>query len=332
LRERVRKCHEEVTVQAALLVAAGVLALVYGSNAGATIAATSLRVAGGRPWLALLALGCAIAVAPLVLGTAVASTVAHELVPSGGDAARDRVVFLAAVVAALVVTAALSRWGQPTSLTLALIAGIAGAGLGAGQAMGWSAIARVLALVAVAPFVGLALAAALHRLSAAWRVSSGAVRRWHVGSYGLLCVAFGSNDAQKLLAIVAVASAPAAVVVEPAPWQLMLCAVLFTLGAGVGLGRMEPTVNRGILALRGVDAVTTQTTTAVVMLASSGVGSPVGMAQTLSGSLVGAGLARGRGKVRWEYAGRVALAWVLTVPASVAVASCVAWGVGRAAG
>lgn len=319
-------------MQAALLVAAGVLALVYGSNAGATIAATSLRVGGGRPWLALLALGCAIAVAPLVLGTAVATTVAHELVPSGGDPAVDRVVFLAAVVAALVVTAALSRWGQPTSLTLALIAGIAGAGLGGGQAMGWSAIARVLALVAVAPFVGLVLAAALHRLSAAWRVSPGAVRRWHVGSYGLLCVAFGSNDAQKLLAIVAVASAPAAVVVEPALWQLALCAVLFTLGAAVGLGRMERTVNRGILAVRGVDGVTTQTTTAVVMLASSGVGSPVGMAQTLSGSLVGAGLARGRGKVRWEYAGRVALAWVLTVPASVAVASCVAWGVGRAAG
>lgn len=163
-------------------------------------------------------------------------------------------------------------------------------------------------------------------------MSPGAVRRWHVGSYGLLCVAFGSNDAQKLLAIVAVASAPAAVVVEPALWQLVLCAVLFALGAAVGLGRMERTVNRGILAVRGVDAVTTQTTTAVVMLASSRAGSPVGMAQTLSGSLVGAGLARGRGKVRWEYAGRVALAWVLTVPASVAVASCVAWGVGRAAG
>jgi len=169
LRERVRKCRDEVTVQAALLVAAGVLALVYGSNAGATIAATSLRVGGGRLWLALLALGCAIAVAPLALGTAVATTVAHELVPSGGDPAADRVVFLAAVVAALVVTAVLSRWGQPTSLTLALIAGIAGAGLGAGQAMGWSAIARVLVLVAVAPFVGLVLAAALHRLSAAWR-------------------------------------------------------------------------------------------------------------------------------------------------------------------
>lgn len=319
-------------MQAALLVAAGVLALVYGSNAGATIAATSLRVHGGRPWLALVALGSAVAVAPLVLGTAVASTVAHELVPSGDDPRADRLVFLAAVVAALVVTGALSRWGQPTSLTLALIAGIAGGGLGAGQAMGWSAIGRVLALVAVAPFVGLALAAALHRLSAAWRVSPGAVRRWHVGSYGLLCVAFGSNDAQKLLAIVAVASAPGAATVDPVLWQLLLCGGLFSLGAAVGLGRMERTVNRGILAVRGLDAVTTQTTTAVVMLASSGVGSPVGMAQTLSGSLVGAGLARGRGKVRWEYAGRVALAWALTVPASVVVAGCVAWGAGLVAG
>lgn len=316
-----------------LLVAAGVLALVYGSNAGATIAATSLRVHGARPWAALLVLGVAIAAAPLVLGTAVARTVARELVPPGGDPATGRAVFLAAVVAALVVTGALSRWGQPTSLTLALIAGVAGGGLGAGEPMGWAAIGRVLALVAAAPFAGVALATALHRASAAWRVSPAVVRWWHVGSYGVLCLAFGANDAQKLLAIVAVASAPGAVTVEPVGWQLLLCAGLFTTGAAVGLGRMERTVNRGILPVRGLDAVTAQTTTAAVMLASSAVGSPVGMAQTLSGSLVGAGLARGRGRVRWEYAGKVALAWVLTVPASVLVAMTVAWlTAGRAAG
>jgi PiT family inorganic phosphate transporter len=309
----------------ALLVAAGALALVYGSNAGATIAATSLRVHDARPWLAVVALGLAIAVAPAVLGTAVATTVAHELVPSGGDPATDRAVFLAGVVAALAVTGALSRWGQPTSLTLALIAGIAGGGLGAGQAVAWTAIGRVLALVAVAPFLGVALAALITRASRRWHVSPGGVRRWHLGSYAGLCLAFGANDAQKLLAVVAVAIAPGAARVDAVWWQLVLCAGLFSVGTAVGLGRMERTVNRGILAVRGLDSVITQTTTAAVMLASSGVGSPVGMAQTLSGSLVGAGLARGRGKIRWEYAAKVALAWVLTVPAAVAVATGVAW-------
>jgi PiT family inorganic phosphate transporter len=309
----------------ALLVAAGALALVYGSNAGATIAATSLRVHDARPWLAVVALGLAIAVAPAVLGTAVATTVAHELVSSGGDPATDRAVFLAGVVAALAVTGALSRWGQPTSLTLALIAGIAGGGLGAGQAVAWTAIGRVLALVAVAPFLGVALAAVITRASRRWHVSPGGVRRWHLGSYAGLCLAFGANDAQKLLAVVAVAITPGAARVDAVWWQLALCAGLFSIGTAVGLGRMERTVNRGILAVRGLDSVIAQTTTAAVMLASSGVGSPVGMAQTLSGSLVGAGLARGRGKIRWEYAAKVALAWVLTVPAAVAVATCVAW-------
>jgi PiT family inorganic phosphate transporter len=317
----------------ALLVAACALALVYGSNAGATIAATSLRVHGARPWLAVVVLGLAIAVAPVVLGTAVATTVAHELVPSGGDPAADRAVFLAGVLAALVVTGALSRWGQPTSLTLALIAGIAGGGLGAGQAVEWAAIGRVLALVALAPFLGVAFAALLTRGSRRWHVSPGGVRRWHLGSYAALCLAFGANDAQKLLAVVAVAVAPGSARVDAVWWQLVLCAGLFAVGTAVGLGRLERTVNRGILAVRGLDSVITQTTTAMVMLASSGAGSPVGMAQTLSGSLVGAGLARGRGKIRWEYAARVALAWVLTVPAAVAVATCVAWLTsGRAAG
>lgn len=306
-------------MEIALLVAACLLALVYGSNAGATIAATSVLVHGARPWAAVAVLGVALVLAPVVLGTAVATTVAHDLVPSAGSADDGRAVFLAAVVAALAVTTVLSRCRQPTSLTLALVAGIAGAAAGAGQEVAWGSVLRVLGLIAAAPLAGAVLARSLHGATRRWQVPIAALPRWHAVSYCVLCFAFGGNDAQKILAIVAVATAPSAVTVEVVAWQLLLCAALFCAGAAVGLGRMERTVNRGIVAAHGLDTVITQTSTAAVMLLSSQTGSPVGMAQTLSGSLVGAGLARGRGKIRWEYVAKIALAWVLTVPAAVVV-------------
>lgn len=154
----------------------------------------------------------------------------------------------------------------------------------------------VLALVAIAPFLGMALAALVIRASRRWHVSPGGVRRWHLGSYAGLCVAFRAKDARKMLAVVAVAIAPGAARVDAVWWQLVLCAGLFSVGTAVGLGRMERTVNRGILAVRRLDSVITQTTTAAVMLASSGVGSPVGMAQTVSGSSWAPGSLEGEGR------------------------------------
>lgn len=199
-------------------------------------------------------------------------------------------------MAALVVTGALSWRGHPTSLTLALIAGFPGGGLGAGQAVAWTAIGWVLPLVALAPLLGVALGGLPTRGSRLWHVSPGGVRRWHLGSYAVLCLASGVNDAQKLLAVV-VSVSPGAARVDAVWLQLVLCAGLFSIGTAVGLGRIERTVNRGF------DSEITQTTTAAVMLASTGVGSPVGMAQTLSGSLVGEGRSDGSTPPRWPWPG-----------------------------
>lgn len=306
-------------MEAALLAAACLLALVYGSSAGATIAATSVLVHGARPWAAVAVLGAALVLAPVILGTAVATTVARDLVPLGESPEQGRALFLGSVVAALVVTTVLTRCRQPTSLTLALVAGVAGAATGAGQEVAWGSVLRILGLIAVAPLAGAVIARVLFAATRRWQVPIAALPVWHAASYCVLCLAFGGNDAQKVLAVVAVATAPAAATVEVVPWQLVLCATLFSAGAAVGLGRMERTVNRGIVAAHGLDTVITQTSTAAVMLLSSQAGSPVGMAQTLSGSLVGAGIARGRGKIRWEYVAKIALAWVLTVPAAVVV-------------
>jgi phosphate/sulfate permease len=47
------------------------------------------------------------------------------------------------------------------------------------------------------------------------------------------------------------------------------------------------------------------------------------MAQTITGSIMGAGAVRGRRAVRWGVAGNIMAAWVLTIPMSALVAAAV---------
>ncbi|MDF1602623.1 inorganic phosphate transporter [Nocardioides sp. YIM 152315] len=309
-----------------LLAAACVLSVVYGTNAGGTIVAAGLTVRAFAPLVGVVVLGIAVGVAPVVFGTAVASTVVGDLIGTSGSA--GQVALLDAVVAALVTSSVLSWAGIPSSLTLALIGALAGAGLGAGVPVSWLHLAIVLLFVACAPVAGAVVAHALRRRFERWRTPSAArvyVTRLHVASFLVLTFAFGANDAQKLLAVLYVATGDVGHFgvgesVRAAWWQLAVVATLFAVGAAVGVRRMAGAVNKGVINAQPLDAVVTELSTASVMFTSSLFGSPVGMSQTLSGSLVGVGLSKGRGRVRWGFAGRSLNAWVATMPSAFGLA------------
>jgi inorganic phosphate transporter, PiT family len=310
----------------ALIGAAGVLAIVYGSNAGSTIVSIGLTIGSVRVWIALVGLAIGVAVAPALVGTAVATTVADELVTLDGPA--GQLALLCAVVSALVITAALSRLGLPTSLTLALLGGITGVGIGAGLPVSWGRILTVLGGMAVAPVLG-GVIAYLLRLALGRAYFTGgidkAVSRAHLVLFSVLVFAFGANDGQKILAVFAVAFGPVDGEV-PVLWPQLICGgVLFAIGAGLGLRRMARGVNRGVIVVRPFDAVIVESSTAAVMLASSVVGNPAGMAQTLSGSLIGTGLIGGRRRIRWPFAVRIANAWLVTLPATFVSGLALGW-------
>lgn len=302
-----------------LVVAGGVLALVYGTNAGGTIVSAGAGLRAMRPLVSVLLVGVAIAVAPALVGTAVATTIAEKLLPLGGRDGQQ--MLLAAVVAAIAVTMVLSKLGIPTSLTLALLSAMAGVGLGTGQPVAWSHLLLVFAIVAVAPVLGAATALALTRVFAWWRPAATAHRhlvRLHILAFAALTFAFAANDAQKLLGVFAVASgATAAALAAPPWWMLAGIGAIFALGTAFGMRRMGRATTAGIVAAHPIDAVIAELSTAGVMLASTGLGSPVGMSQTLTGSFLGAGLSKGPGRIRWPFAGRIARAWFATLPAAL---------------
>lgn len=306
----------------ALLAVAITFAFVNGINDGGALLSVGLDVRTLRPLTSLLLLTAAVAVAPVVLGTAVATTLTSRLVAfDGTDGA---IALLVAVVAAVVVTWSLAARGLPTSLTLAVVGAIAGAGLGAGLPVRWSTVALVLILAAAAPLAGLGLAWVVARVAAAWpsaRSLDQRTQRWHVGAFSLQCLAYGANDGQKMLAVLAVAAGTASAEgVAVTPWQLAVVSVAFLSGAAFGLPRVAPTLGGGVAAVHPHEAVVSELSAATVVLATGALGSPVSMTQAISGGLVGTGLTRGYTRVRWRQVLRLAAAWVVTLPAAFLVA------------
>jgi PiT family inorganic phosphate transporter len=300
--------------------------LLTGSNDGGTLVAAGLGTRPLLPITAVVILATCVSAVPIVLGTRVATTLADRLVPFGE--AQGRTALACAVAASILVVLLLSRLRLPTSLTLALVGGIAGAGLGAGLEVSWAATGLVLMLAAAAPLVGAGLAAtaialvrrAGDRGPAARRLSLG-----HVLGFVASSIAYGANDGQKMFAVAAVMVSSPADPVRVGPAASLAIALGFAVGTLLGLRRHAPTVARGVLPVRPLQVVVAEMSTATAVIATGLVGAPVSATQTSLGALVGAGAAEGMRRVRWRMASQVGLAWMLTMPAAFAVGGALGW-------
>src|SRR5690606_37238730 len=250
---------------------------------------TSLKIKAVRPLTAALVLAAAVALVPAVFGAEVARTLSHRLVGFGGPDAATAVVL--AVVGSIVVVVFLSWRGLPTSLTLALVGGIVGAGVGGGLPISGSWTLMVLALAATAPLIGMFIAVGIARL---WRrlplravVGEQARRAHHVG-LAMLAFAYGANDGQKILGVFALAAVagPPSGPIHGSVWGLLALGALCNLGTVIGTARTRDRLGAAVRTLPPVDAVTAQLSAAVAVTGSALVGAPASMTQSLTGALV----------------------------------------------
>ena len=315
-----------MTAEGALLLAsASAFALVSGANDGATLVAMGTRTRTIRPAVGIATMMVMVAFGPLLVGTAVATTLAHRLVSFGGF--EGRVALLAAVVTALVVVFALTRRGTPTSLTLALTGGIVGAGIGARLPVQWPAVGKVLVVGLAAPLLSVPVGWLVYR---ALRGPLGRViaRRFigvtqYVG-FILQCLAYSANDAQKMVAIVAIGTAaqlnPVAATVDG---QLAI-ALLFGAGILLTVRVVAGRVGEGVMYIRTPHFIATSIGSSLVVLASSMLGVPVSSTQAATGAAVGSGVASSPFSIRWNEVGKIGLAWVITLPLSIVLAAALA--------
>lgn len=304
-----------------LFAIAASFAVVTGVNDGGSLLSTGLKVPSIRAISAVLLLTSCVFVAPMLLGTRVAETLTHRLVSFGGPHAR--VALAISVVAAIGVVVVLTRRGIPTSLTLALVGGLTGAGIGFGLPVGWAYVGLVVGVGLCAPFVGGVLAFAFSRLSRlvpARQGVTGSVARTHRMTFGLQCLAYSGNDGQKMLAVFAVTGAVGSVS-HPGVLELVVISALFAVGVALGLPKVATSLGSGVMHTRPIHAVTAELASAIAVLATAAIGVPVSMTQSVAGGLIGAGMSHGYRRIRWTVASRIVSAWVITLPASVAVAA-----------
>ena len=308
-------------------------------NAMATSIAT-----GALPPRMAVALSGALNLVGAFLSLAVAATIASGLV-------NTKIVTLTVVAAGLAggIIWNLLTWlfGIPSSSSHALIGGVIGSTMAAagGSSIKWHGlISKVIIPAGLSPVIAALIAAAgtwlLYRISRS--LTDGARRHgFRVGQIGSACMvslAHGTNDAQKTmgvitLALIANGSQKAG---SNAPfWVILSCALAISIGTYVGGWRVIRTLGKGLVEIESPQGMAAESSSAAVILLSSSFGYSLSTTHVATGSIIGTGLGKKGAEVRWNVAGRMATAWIFTLPAAAVVgagAYALAHGIGGTAG
>jgi PiT family inorganic phosphate transporter len=261
-------------------------------------------------------------------GVAVAKTIGKGMIDVSTV---DTWVVLAGLVGAIAWGAATTLVGLPISISHALIGGYAGAavmkgGFGVIVLSGWI---KTLLFIVLAPVIGLVLGFLL--MTGALRLLRGAApapvdklfRRLQLVSAAAYSLGHGTNDAQKTMGIISSLLFAAGYLKEfTIPfWVVILCHSVIALGTLAGGWRVVKTMGQKITKLRPVGGFCAETAGAVTLLGTPLAGIPVSTTHTITGAIMGVGTTHRLSAVRWGVANRIVWAWVLTIPASAAMAA-----------
>ena len=149
-------------------------------------------------------------------------------------------------------------------------------------------------------------------------VRFGAVDTLHWISSGAASFFRGVNDAPKVLAIGAAAGT---VVGLTGIGLYALVAGAMGFGSLVAGIRVTRTLAERVTPIEPENGLAANVVTALLVAVASRFALPVSTTHVSSGAIVGVGVSRGRGDLRWKTVGEMLLAWVVTLPASAVLAA-----------
>jgi PiT family inorganic phosphate transporter len=337
-----------VDLQLFLLIIVVVTALAFDFTNGfhdtGNAMATSIASGALKPKTAV-ALSASLNLVGAFLSTAVAATIAKGLVDS-------HLVSLELVFAGLVggIVWNLLTWllGIPSSSSHALIGGIVGAMTAAvgGHGVIWKGlVSSVIVPAFLAPVIALLVAAVGTWL--VYRAVRGVPRQrtntgfryGQIGSASLVSLAHGTNDAQKTMGVIFLAlisyGAASSNDTVPPIWVILSCAVAIALGTYLGGWRVIRTLGKGLVEIESPQGMAAETSSAAIILLSSHFGYALSTTHVATGSILGSGVGKPGAAVRWGVAGRMATAWLITLPAAAVVGAVtyfIVHGIGGYAG
>ncbi len=214
-----------------------------------------------------------------------------------------------------------------------------------GKGVLWKVIVPMISSPLIGFVVGFILMSVLYFLLRNWRpvTVNRTFGKLQLFSAGYMGFAHGTNDAQKTMGIIALAlvagtaagkfdalpeylaflrtpTPEAGQSVTIATWIKILCALTMCAGTAVGGWRIIRTLGHKMVKLHPVHGFAAEATGASVLFTAAHFGMPVSTTHAITTSIMGVGCAKGFNALKLRVVERILWAWVLTLPASAAVA------------
>ena len=271
-----------------------------------------------------------------------------ELLHDGGQALM--LIVLAGLVGAITWNLLTWLFSLPSSSSHALFGGLVGAalaGLGT-QGVNWigdgtkldGVVGKVILPALVSPLIAIIVASVgtwlVHVITkgVAEHFRDRAFRRGQIASASLLSLAHGTNDAQKTMGVITLALIASGHWTDLANvpfWVKLACALAIALGTYTGGWRIIRTLGKGLVEVSPPQGLAAEYSSAAVILASSHMGFALSTTHVATGSILGSGVGKRGAQVNWSIAGRMAIAWGITLPAA-GVVGALMWGIGHLLG
>ncbi len=245
-------------------------------------------------------------------------------------------VILAGLLGAIVWDLVTWWWGLPTSSSHALIGGFAGAGI-TFRGMGiirWEKLIETMAFIPLAPIlgavIGFGIMVAVYWAFRKWKPMDvdKLFRKGQFISASLYSLGHGGNDAQKTMGIIVAVLVASGIYQSDVKlslfhwdtlWIIVSCQMAMALGTAMGGWKIVKTMGMKLTKLKPVHGFCAETAGAMTLFMATFLGIPVSTTHTISGAIVGVGATNSLSSIKWSIAGRIVMAWVVTIPMSALV-------------
>ena len=266
---------------------------------------------------------------PFIFGTAVATTVGKGIIQPEFSTVS---VILAGLIGAIVWDLITWYFGLPSSSSHALIGGLIGSALIAGgfQAIVLTGIQKTLTFMVISPIAGFVIAFvfALVIMYFFRKTSHSKVNKvfgkLQIASSTFFSLTHGANDGQKTMGVITALLIAGGLLhsksfIIPIP-VIIIAASAISLGTFVGGWRIIRTMAFRITDLKPYQGFCAETGGGAILTSMALFGIPVSTTHAIAGSIMGVGATRRLSAVRWGVGKRIVYAWIITIPASAAIA------------
>ncbi|MBC8412277.1 inorganic phosphate transporter, partial [bacterium] len=148
--------------------------------------------------------------------------------------------------------------------------------------------------------------------------------RLQIISSAFMAFTHGMNDAQKAMGVITLSLFIGGHItsIEVPFWVIVSCGLAMGLGTAFGGWRVIKTLGHQMLKLQPVHGFAAETSAVAVIAGASAFGLPVSTTHVITTSIMGVGATKRLSAVRWGVAGKIMMAWIITLPACILIA----WG------